>query len=81
MHTTSLYPLTRTADLAALRSLDAHLFSSNEFHTRLKNEQALSGRLWSLMHWMEWFDVMLARRFATSVLLVGAVALLVALIA
>jgi hypothetical protein len=72
------FPLTRPGDRLALDALDAHLGSALEFHAHLRRETALTQRV---AQWMEWFDILLAPRFATSVMLVGAIALVIALFA
>jgi hypothetical protein len=60
----------------ALVDLSAHWHSARVFHDSCVSEMDLADRL---SQWTEWVDSLLARRFATSLLLVGLVAGLIAL--
>jgi hypothetical protein len=60
----------------ALVDLTAHRRSAQVFHDSCVSEMDLGDHL---SQWTEWVDSLLARRFATSLLLVGTVAGLIAL--
>jgi hypothetical protein len=60
----------------SLVDLSAHWRSARVFHDSCVSEMDLVDRL---SQWTEWVDSLLARRFATSLLLVGLVAGLIAL--
>jgi hypothetical protein len=78
MMNNSLSSTARSGDLALLESLEAHFGSAREFQASVRSQYEVMGRL---SQWVEWVDVMLTRRFATSVMLVGTIALLIALMA
>lgn len=78
MTNNSLTSIARPGDVALLQSLEAHFGSAHEFQASVRRQYVMMGRV---SQWVEWIDVMLARRFATSVMLVGTIALLIALIA
>jgi hypothetical protein len=59
-----------------LVDLTAHRRSAQVFHDSCVSEMDLGDHL---SQWTEWVDSLLARRFATSLLLVGTVAGLIAL--
>ena len=58
--------------------LAAHHGSARSFHDSCISEMDFGDRF---SQWTEWLDRLLARRFATSVVLVGSVAALIALAA
>jgi hypothetical protein len=58
--------------------LAAHHGSARLFHASCLDEMGLGDRL---SQWTEWLDRVLARRFATSVVVVGSLAGLIALAA
>jgi len=58
--------------------LAAHQGSARRFHDSCINEMDLGERL---SQWTEWADRLLARRFATSLVLVGSLAAVIALLA
>ena len=78
MMNNSLSSVAGSGELALLESLDAHFGSAREFQASVRSQYDVMGRL---SQWIEWLDYMLARRFATSVMLVGTIALLIALLA
>jgi hypothetical protein len=71
-------PLHRTGDFVVPDFLDAHFGSAREFHASVRKQYEVGSRL---AQWIESLGEMLAPRFATSVVLVGTLALLIALIA
>ena len=58
--------------------MTAHQGSAQVFHESCLGEMDMRDHL---SQWTEWLDGLLARRFATTLLLVGSVAALVALVA
>lgn len=60
----------------SLVDLSAHRRSAQVFHDSCVSEMDLVDRV---SQWTEWVDSLLARRFATSLLLVGMLAVLIAL--
>ncbi len=58
--------------------MTAHQGSAQLFHESCLGEMDLHDHL---SQWTEWLDSLLARRFATTLLLVGSVAAIVALVA
>jgi hypothetical protein len=57
--------------------LQAHALSAHSFHAACREQYRWRGRA---MGWMEWLDNLLARRFATTLVLVGVPAIAIALL-
>ncbi len=74
----ALPPAGRADTMLPADDLAAHLGSARLFRDACISELQLSDRL---SQWTEWVDGVLSRRFATSVLLVGGAAALIALLA
>jgi hypothetical protein len=77
MHTATLNPLLELPARLDPATLQAHALSASGFHEVCRVEYRWHNHMTSRL---EWLDSVLARRFATTLVLVGIPALLIALL-